>query len=357
MPPKDNTEVVLTDAAILQRLLRAGHRSLQRLVAEGGSPPSPSRRGATIPPMTDTRFDTEYEQTLRPQLMALQQRGRRWLRGFWGLVFGGWALAIWVLFAEPVSPWWLLLLVLAVGVVGMVVMGEINGLKGTFDREVLGRLYAVEFPQARHDPQGEVDAEALQRAGLFPALFGGQRRELRDRLDDVHQGRPLALCAADITLPGDNEDNKPPEILFVGTLFTWQAPLPLSEPVVLMCGETPLQPMPPALDLGRLQQVLPGHPALDPVLRVVCNTPSVARAALTQPVVRVLADFVSSHGGPWRAVLDANGIVGGVDGPLLTNRIHPKAPLPDAGAVRAEVQRVRTVMALVAALTEGRTTA
>jgi hypothetical protein len=307
--------------------------------------------------MADSSFDTHYEQTLKPQLMALQQRGRRWLGSFWGLVFGGWGLAIWVLFAEPVSPWWLLLPLLAIGVVGMVAVGEVNGLKGAFDREVLGRLYAAEFPQARHDAQGCIDADALQRAGLFPSLFGEQRHELSDRLDDVLRGRPLALCAADITLPGDKEHNRPAETLFVGTLFAWQAPLPLVEPVVLMCGETPLQPMPPALDLGHMKQVLPGHPALDPVLRVVCHTPSAARAALTPPVVQALADFVSRHTGPWRAVLDANGIVGGVDGPLLTDRIHPKSPLPDASAVRAEVQRVRTVMALVAALSEGRTPA
>jgi hypothetical protein len=308
-------------------------------------------------PMPDTRFETQYEQTLRPQLVALQRRGRRWLNRFWGLALAGWALAMWILFAEPVSPWWLLLLVPIIGVIGMVVIGEINGLQGAFDREVLGRLYAIEFPQARHDPQGQIDADALQRAGLFPSLFGEQRRELRDRLEDVHLGQPLALCAADITWPGDKEHNKPPETLFVGTLFTWQAALPLREPVVLLCGETPLQPMPPALDLGRLQHVLPGDAALDPVLRVVCNTPSVARAALPPPVVRALAGFVSRHGGPWRAVLDANGIVGGVDGPLLRNRIHPKAPLPEAGAMRAEVQRVQTVIDLVTALTEGRLTA
>ena len=304
--------------------------------------------------MSNTRFDSQYEQTLRPQLVALQQQGRRWLGSFWVLAFCGWILAMWIVFAEPISSWWLGPLALVILVTGLVVVSQINGLRRAFGREVLSKLYAVEFSQARYDPNGQIDAEALERAGLFPSLFGEQRRELHDRLDFVHQDMPLALCAADISLPGEKEDNKPAEMLFVGTLFTWQADLPLSEPVVLLCGEIPAQPMPSALDLGRLQQVLPGHPSLDKVVRLLCNTPAVARAALTPRVVQALADFVARHQGPWRVVMDARGLVGGIDGPLLAHRIHLRTPLPDAGAVRAEVQRVQTVLDLLHALTEGR---
>ncbi len=304
--------------------------------------------------MSDTRFESQYEQTLRPQLVALQQRVRRWLGGFWVLAFCGWILAMWIIFAEPISSWWLGPLALAILIAGLVVVSQINGLRRLFGREVLSKLYTVEFAQARYDPDGQIDAEALERAGLFPSLFGEQRRELHDRVDFVHQGMPLTLCAADISLPGEREDNKPAEKLFVGTIFTWQTRLPLSEPVVLLCGETPVQPMPSALDLGRLQRVLPGHPSLDNVVRVLCNTPSVARAALTPRVVQALVDFVSRHGGPWRVVMDAHGLVGGIDGPVLAHRIHPRTPLPDAGAVRTEVQRVQNVLDLVHALTEGR---
>ena len=304
--------------------------------------------------MSDTPFETQYELIMKPKLVELRQRGNRWLSSFWVLVFGGWGFAMWILFAESISFWWLVPLALAILITGMVAFGEINGLRRAFGREVLGKLYAAEFMQTRYDPDGQIDSEALRRAGLFPALFGEQRRELHDRLDCVHQSMPLMLCSADISLPGEYEHNRPGEQLFVGTLFMWQAHLPLSEPVVLVCGETPVQPMPPGLELGRLQHVLPGHPALDKVVRVLCNSPAVARAALPRGVVLALADFVARHSGPWRVVLDANGFVGGVDGPLLIHRIHPRSPLPKAAALRADVERVKTVLDLVNALTEGR---
>lgn len=248
--------------------------------------------------MPDLAFDTHYEQTLRPRLTALQQRGRRWLSVFRILALGGWALAIWILFTESISPWWVVPLALVVVATGLVVVGEVNGLRRVFRREVLGRLYALEFPEARHDPDGHLDQEALARAGLFPSLFGEQRHELSDRLDCVLGDVALSLCAAGVWVVGPREQNRPDETLFVGTLFVAQAMLPLDEPVIVLCGETPVQPMPAGFALDRQQGVRPGHPVLDEGVRVLCNTPEAARAALPRPVVQALADFVSRHRGP-----------------------------------------------------------
>jgi hypothetical protein len=306
---------------------------------------------ATIEDMPDTGFDTQYERFLKPKLLGLQRRGRRWLMAFWILVLAGWGLAMWVLFTESLSLVWLLPFALAIPVTGLVLVGEVNGLKQAFSTEVLGKLYGQVFPQCRHDPDGQIEAEALQRSGLFSTLFGRQRRIMHDRLDGTYQDLPLTVCAADICIPGENENNKPAEKLFAGTLFVLQMPLNLKEPVVLVCGNAEPQPIPPALDLARMQQVGLGHPTLDKTLRVWCSDPGSLKAALPPQVVRALAEFCSRHSQSWRVVLDDQGMVGGLDGDLLSDRIHPRLPLPDAGVVRAEVQRVQNVLDLVSALT------
>lgn len=291
---------------------------------------------------------------LKQRLQALQHRGRRWLNGFFALAFGTWAWAMWIIFAEPFSSWWLLPPVLLLVAVGAVTVGEITGLAGAYRREVLGPLYAQVFGPVPHDPDGGLDGEALQRAGLFPPLFGPQRFEMHDRLVLDHQGLPLVLCEAGAWIRRDKEDNRPDEVLFSGTLFELRARLPLSEPVVLLCGDTPAQPLPPAWQPDRMQRVKPGHPALDGRIQVICTMPSQARAALPLPVVQALARFVERHPGGWRVVLDAQGLVGGLDGPRLTPRIHPKAPLPDADVLGEHVRHLQTAVALVAALTEMR---
>ena len=71
-------------------------------------------------------------------------------------------------------------------------------------------------------------------------------------------------------------------------------------------------------------------------------------------MVQALARHVQQHPGRWRVVIDGQGMVGGIEGPRLTARLHPRAPLPDADAARAQVQRVRQAIGLVAALTEMR---
>lgn len=303
---------------------------------------------------SDAGVDALYAQTLRPRLQALQRRGRRWLHAFFAMAFALWAFAIWVLFWEPLSPWWLVPPVLLLIATGAVAMGEITGLASAYRREVLGPLYACAFDAQRHDADGGLPDEVLARSGLFPRLFGPQRRELCDRLELDHQGVPLVLCEAGLWIVGDQQDKRPDEPLFSGTLFELQARLPLAEPVVLLCGQVPAQPMPPALQLDRLQRVKPGHPALDGAVQVLCNTPSQARAALPLPVVQALARHVQQHPGRWRVVIDGQGMVGGIEGPRLTARLHPRAPLPDADAARAQVQRVRQAIGLVAALTEMR---
>lgn len=295
---------------------------------------------------------TEIELPLR--LQALQRRGRRWLRGFLALAFASWAAGIWVVFAEPFSAWWLLTLVVPLVATGAVAVREVTGLAGTFRREVLGPLYAQAFPGARHEPDDGLDGEALQRSGLFPRLFGTQRLEQCDRLVLDHQGVPLVLCEAGVWIVGDKQTHQPDEEVFSGTLFELQARLPLAEPVVLLCGQTPAQPLPPALELDRVRRVKPGHPALDERIEVICNGPSDARAALPLPVVEALARFVSQHPGRWRVVADAQGLVGGLEGRRLTACLHPRAPLPGTDATLAQVQSLRTAKALVAALTEGR---
>lgn len=291
---------------------------------------------------------------LKRRLQALQRRGRRWLNGFFVLAFGTWAFAMWVIFGEAVSAWWLLAPALMLIATGAVAMGEITGLAGAYRREVLGPLYAQVFGPVPHDPEGGLDGEALQRAGLFPQLFGPQRQEMHDRLTLDHQGVPLVLCEAGVWIARAKEDNKPDELLFSGTLFELRARLPLSEPVVLLCGDTPAQPLPPAWQPDRMQRVKPGHPVLDDRIRVICNTPSQASAALPLPVVQALARFVEQHPGGWRVVLDGQGLVGGLDGPRLTARLHPKAPLPDADAVGTHVRQLQTAVALVDALTHTR---
>lgn len=303
---------------------------------------------------SDAGFDALFAQTLRPRLQALQKRGKRWLNAFFALAFALWAFGIWMVFWEPLSPWWLVPPVLLLIATGAVAMGEITGLAGAYRREVLGPLYAYAFNARHHDAEGRLSYEVLERSGLFPRLFGPQRRELCDRLEVDHQGVPLVLCEAALWVVGAKQDNRPDEPLFSGTLFELQARLPLAEPVVLLCGQVPAQPMPPALQLDHLQRVEPGHPALDGAVEVLCNTPSQARAALPLAVVQALARYVQQHPGRWRVVIDGQGMVGGIEGPRLTARLHPKAPLPDADAARAQVQRIRLAIGLVAALTEMR---
>ena len=302
----------------------------------------------------DTRVDGLHDPGLQQRLQALQRRGRRWLNAFFALAFGTWAWAMWLIFAEPFSSWWLLPPVLLLIATGAVTVGEITGLAAAYRREVLGPLYAQVFGPVPHDPDVGLDAETLKRAGLFPALYGPQRHEMHDRLVLDHQGLPLVLREAAVWIPSAKENNKPDEVLFSGTLFELRARLPLSEPVVLLCGDTPAQPMPPAWRLDRMQRVKPGHPSLDGRIEVICTTPSQARAALPLPVLQALARFVERHPGAWRVVLDGQGLVGGLDGPRLTPRIHPKAPLPDADTLGAHVRHLQTVLALVAALTEMR---
>jgi hypothetical protein len=291
---------------------------------------------------------------LQQQLQALQRRGRRWLNGFFALAIASWALAGWITSSDAVSDWWLLLPALLLIGVGAVAMGAITGLASTYRRDILGPLYLQAFGGARHDPDGGLSSQALERAGLFPRIFGQQRLEQCDRLTLDHRGAPLVLCEAGVWIVTDRRSNKPDEQIFSGTLFEWQARLPLAEPVVLLCGDTRAQPMPPALRLDRLQQVQPGHPALDGCLRVLCNTPTQARTALPQPVVHALAGHVGQHPGRWRVVLDGQGIVGAIEGPRFSALLHPKAPLPDAQALRDQVARLRAVVALVAALTDAR---
>lgn len=291
---------------------------------------------------------------LKRRLQALQRRGRRWLNGFFALAFGTWALAMWVIFGEAVSAWWLLAPALTLIVTGAVAYGEITGLVGAYRREVLVPLYERNFDVVRPEPDAGLDDEALRRTGLFPALFGPQHRDLGERLALEHQGLPLVLREGRIVIRRETNNPRADEVLFNGMLFELQARLPLSAAVVLLCGDTPAQPVPPAWQLDRMQRVKPGHPGLDGRIVVVCDAPSQARAALPLPVLQALARFVEQHPGGWRVVLDGQGLVGGLDGPRLTASVHPKAALPDAAALAAHLQQLRTVMALVDALTHTR---
>lgn len=119
---------------------------------------------------------------------------------------------------------------------GAVTVGEITGLAGAYRREVLGPLFAQVFGPVPHEPDGGLDGEALQRAGLFPALFGPQRHEMHDRLVLDHQGLPLVLCDAGVWIRRAKEDNKPDEVLFSGMLFELQAQLPDATRWARMCA-------------------------------------------------------------------------------------------------------------------------
>lgn len=297
-------------------------------------------------------FGRRYAQALRPALEQRRRRARQWLRAFWAGIALLVACATVFLLWESFSPWWLCAPALVALALGMVAFGEIAALQGQFRREVSGPLYADAFPQARHDPDGRIDEATLDRAGLFPRLLGLQRREFDDRLDLELDHWPLSICSGGVWRIVEREDNKPDETLFVGTLFALQRPLSLAAPVVIAHVDVAEPPVPPDLPLDRRRPVAFGHPLLDRMLLAWAATPADLRTALPDTALQALAAFVECRPGPWRVVIDREGIIGGLDGPLLARRVHPAAPLPSPDAVIAELDRIRATLALLGALTE-----
>ena len=290
-----------------------------------------------------------YADTIRPQLEAEGLPARRAVRAFWWTLWPSLAATAWIAWTER-SAWWMLLPVVLVFTCGVIAHQRLQAFTRSFSQRVVAPVVHGRWPDARHDPDGQLSRATITGAGLYSEA---QIHALRDlvRLDVA--GLPVAICGGQLLERRRADGNARRDVpVFTGTLmqagFTGAR---LTMPVVVATHDADRRPRP--LSALAAPKVTLGHPDADAVLDVWAATDAEARAVVSPDIAARLV-ALSKAGLRFRLVVDGDGMVAAIDGQPLWLGVTALAGLPGPDRVIEEITRVQAAVALAGAFAQSR---